>query len=351
MNRFLNSRKCHGTFCILIAFSLIFALAMSASAANIPLYTTGRNNLHDALGRVDLTTDSNKNIRQIDVAVTVHLIGPAPDEEVAEEDFEIDITVKAYDSYGQVYDVNTYYLEGCEIYVEQEIETITYTAAEGVSAVLVEFRLTNEVRGDYFIMPPISWNKLNSVSDITVSKSVHILYDSSCNYTASQLNSYFSSAVEAFSSEFLIDFNCSYTSSSALLNGSSCPNTGTAALCTAACGSLSNCGTNHHKGAGRLLDVATSTSYYTYRFVGHKLCYYDAAKGTHSGVAGLGDRLGKDAITSVYSSSNIARSIQHELTHNLGGSHSTCDSNQLCVLQGDMNYWCDTCRLNILENR
>lgn len=213
-------------------------------------------------------------------------------------------------------------------------------ANESNSAYRKDFRSTESSATPYI-----------SVTYTTVSKSVRILYDSSCSYTASQLNSYFSTAVEAFSSEFFIDFNRAYTSSSTLLNGASCPNTETTALCTAACGALSNCDTMHHKGSGRLLDVATSTSYYTYRLVGHRLCYYDEDEGTHSGVVGLGYRPGKDAITSVYSSTNIARSIQHELTHNLGGSHSTCNSNQRCVLQGDMDYWCDTCRANILANR
>lgn len=179
-------------------------------------------------------------------------------------------------------------------------------------------------------------------------KSARIYYDSSCTYSASELNSFYSSAVSAFVTEFNIEFNRASTSKSSLLNGSNCPNTTNSAICNATCGTLSNCSSSHHKGSGRLYTVNSSSSYYTYNLVGHKLCYYDS---THYEVVGLGSRPGKNAITSVYSSPNVSRSIQHELTHNLGGSHSTCTEGQYCVLKGNMDYWCDACRANILNNR
>jgi hypothetical protein len=46
----------------------------------------------------------------------------------------------------------------------------------------------------------------------------------------------------------------------------------------------------------------------------------------------------KSAISSILTSTNITRSIQHELTHNLGGSHNTCTEGQYCVLKGNFNY-------------
>ena len=101
-------------------------------------------------------------------------------------------------------------------------------------------------------------------------------------------------------------------------------------------------------GEGRRLKLSSLTSYYAYRLVGHALCYYN--NGEHSEVIGSGDVNGKNAITSIATSSNLARSIQHELTHNLGGSHATCNEDQKCVLQGNFGYWCDACRANILEH-
>lgn len=180
-------------------------------------------------------------------------------------------------------------------------------------------------------------------------KSARIYYDSSCTYSESELNSYYTSAVSAFATEFSIEFNRVSTSFSSLLDGSNCPNTANSELCNNTCGSLSNCHISHHKGAERLYTVNSSSSYYTYNFVGHRLCYYN--NGEHSGVNGLGIRPGKNAITSTYSSNDISCSIQHELTHNLGGSHSGCTEGQYCVLKGNMNYWCDACRESILNNR
>ena len=97
-----------------------------------------------------------------------------------------------------------------------------------------------------------------------------------------------------------------------------------------------------------MLNIGTTSNYYTYRLVGHVLCHYDNS--SHTTVVGMGDVLGLNSITSVLSSNNIPRSIQHELTHNLGGSHSTCTTGQLCVLKGNMGYWCDDCKANILNN-
>jgi len=189
-----------------------------------------------------------------------------------------------------------------------------------------------------------------SVTYTIMGKSARILYDSSCPYSASELNNYYSSAVGAFTTEFFIRFNRNSTSYLSSLTGASCPNTDKSSICTEDCGGLSNCNKLHHKSSQRLLNVEQSSSYYTYRLVGHALCYYE--NGQHKGVVGLGNVNGKNAITSVTSSPDIARSIQHELTHNLGGSHNTCDANsQRCVLKGDKDYWCDTCRANILKYR
>lgn len=67
-------------------------------------------------------------------------------------------------------------------------------------------------------------------------------------------------------------------------------------------------------------------------------------------VIGLGNVNGKNSITSTLSTSSLKRSIQHELTHNLGGTHENCTPNQDCVLKGDFNKWCDNCREAIKNN-
>ncbi len=165
-------------------------------------------------------------------------------------------------------------------------------------------------------------------------KDARIYYDSSCTLSTNEMNSYYDTAISAFLSEFNIEFIRNYTSQLSLLDGSSCPNTTISQKCSTTCGSLADCAIYHHKGAGRLYAISSLYSYYTYRLVGHALCCYTDSE--HISVVGLGSCPGKDAITSVLSSIDISRSIQHELTHNLGGSHSTCTSGQYCVLKGDI---------------
>lgn len=171
-------------------------------------------------------------------------------------------------------------------------------------------------------------------------KDARIYYDASCTESASTLTTYFNSATQEIKSTFNIEFKLAYVTFSSLLDGSSCSKT----ICDSSCGALSSCSTLHHKGAGRLIDLLKSSSYYTYRLVGHRLCYYNSS---HGEIIGLGYRPGRDSITSLVSSPNIPRSIQHELTHNLGASHTTCVEYQDCVLKGDMNKWCEKCKTDI----
>ena len=85
--------------------------------------------------------------------------------------------------------------------------------------------------------------------------------------------------------------------------------------------------------------------------MGYSLCTYDTTKSPpHRDVIGLGNVNGLNAISSTLTSKNIQRSIQHELTHNLGGSHKTCTYGQKCVLKGDFNFWCDACSQAIRNN-
>ena len=126
-------------------------------------------------------------------------------------------------------------------------------------------------------------------------------------------------------------------------NGLSCTNSTIGGICTASCGALSSCHNNHHKSGVKLMMATTTTDYYTYRFVGHALCSYDNEKNNHNNVIEVGKAPGFFAITSDYSSSYLARSIQHELSHNLGASHKTCEDTG-CVLDGSsFGSWCETC--------
>ena len=182
-------------------------------------------------------------------------------------------------------------------------------------------------------------------------KNIRILYDSSCSLTVQQITDDFNLATASFASEFGIEFSLQTVSLSTSLNGSSCPNTNIYSVCSTTCGAPSTCATTHHKSATRLLHVNEIGTTYTYRLVGHRLCYYYTNSSTHGGVTGLGEVSGLNSITSTYTSADLARSIQHELTHNLGGSHENCTS-QDCVLRNDyMNSWCDNCRIQIYNHR
>jgi hypothetical protein len=74
----------------------------------------------------------------------------------------------------------------------------------------------------------------------------------------------------------------------------------------------------------------------------------------HGEVIGLGNVNGKNSISSVLTSSNIVRSIQHELTHNLGGRHCDEDTpSEKCVLKAgpnDTSQWCSICSAAIMNN-
>ena len=176
-----------------------------------------------------------------------------------------------------------------------------------------------------------------------------LYYDSGSPYSADTLSLIYSSATNDINRAYCIDFNLVSTSVSGLLNGNECPNTTAGNICTTSCGAHSSCSTKHHKSASRLLNLLSSSSYYTYRLVSHAVCRY--SDGSHNEIVGLGNRPGRNALTSMESTPNLERSIQHELTHNLGGSHTTCNTSQKCVLNGDYGYRCDNCRSAILNER
>ena len=90
---------------------------------------------------------------------------------------------------------------------------------------------------------------------------------------------------------------------------------------------------------------------YTLRIVDYAMCFYYASKATHIGASGLGDLGGYDTTISYLKSPDFERTIQHELTHNLGASHGECDkTTDPCILKNNMNTWCDICKDDILQH-
>jgi hypothetical protein len=196
----------------------------------------------------------------------------------------------------------------------------------------------NSYRDEWILLMPLTYN-------------ARVYYDSGSTLSTSTITEAYNSAVVDIYSTYFIDFNLTSISLSSQLNGASCPNSSVSDICTISCGANSTCGIAHHKSSLRLLNTLQSDNYYTYRLVSHAVCYYDYKEKEHSEVVGLGDCPGRDSLTSMESTTNLVRSIQHELTHNLGGSHNTCISSQKCVLNGDFGYWCDNCYAAILEER
>ena len=183
---------------------------------------------------------------------------------------------------------------------------------------------------------------------VTIEKSGRIFYDSTCTLSTNTMIANYTDAVKAFDTEFDIKFNLTSTSISNLLNGSDCPNSSNSGICTIACGPLAQCNTTHHKG-NILLNVCIHSTYNTVRLVGHRLC--SSTTGTHHDVNGFAKRNGRDsAVTTESINTNVTRTIQHELSHNLGVADGEC-SNQPCIIKGDVNKWCDNCKTIIFQNR
>jgi hypothetical protein len=204
-----------------------------------------------------------------------------------------------------------------------------------------------------------------SVNFDTKSYSTRIYFDSTyanLGGTGAQLVAAYNNATNEFDSTYgmLLTATAGTTTQSTTLNGSDCA-LADGLICNTTCGTLSNCNSNHHKGAARLNGLLTSSSIYTYRIVGHRVCMYS---GTHTEVVGVGNKPGKNATTSSLSTPNLSRSIQHELSHNFGasstGTGGHCDTvtpTEDCVVKSGgssrfkINTWCSNCNQDIWNNR
>jgi len=190
-------------------------------------------------------------------------------------------------------------------------------------------------------------------------KKAQIFYDSTCTLSPSALKSEYDQAAYGIFQQFKIcfDVELSNVKLSSQLNGGSCPVT-TSEICSTdpnICGSIEECATRHHKGA-RLIDtvVDPSNDLYDCRIVGHKLC--TVSYGVHlSTLRGVGTFYGKDTLVSINGTSSepngLRRTIQHELSHNLGADDGACPkANTPCIMNYNTrteNTWCPTCKAAI----
>lgn len=206
----------------------------------------------------------------------------------------------------------------------------------------VEMRSSQSDDRDAWVLEPLDDYQNHSFK-------VRIYYDDSLPYTEDEILEMYREAVAGFVSEFGIVFEMPIIEYMPNLNVSTnCPyksNIGT--ICNSTCGALANCGTEHHKSSERLINLNTSTTYYTIRLVGYAICYND--NGDHDEVWGLGNVNGKNSVITAQSM-HFIETIQHELTHNLGQGHDNCTAFDKCVLKGGINYWCDACKQAINNN-
>ena len=231
----------------------------------------------------------------------------------------------------------------------KQSESLGYVLATSTSSQTNGARLIQDV---YFNDTSYcdEWEILDVLTYAHITYDARILYDASCQYPESVLRSHYETAVNTFLTNFNIRFDIQDIEYSSMLDcNSSCHATTLTQICTTDCADNSSCNTSHHRSSRRLLKVLTSEIYHTYRLVGYAVCRYE--NGDHGRVVGSGNVNGKNSVTSTIITSDLTRSIQHELTHNLGASHNSCNqNNEPCVLKGHTNYWCSACIAAIKAN-
>ena len=193
-----------------------------------------------------------------------------------------------------------------------------------------------------------------------------IRYDGTAvaTHTPSQMTAVHINGVSAFETQFNVKFSLNNNISRDLdLNGSTCTLNNINRHCNQniggePCGPNTNCNSNngHRKSAVRLNGINTISTSYRYRFVGHALCWWrgDILTGEHFSVIGVGNYPGKNSISSTLTSPNLARSVQHEISHNFNAEgDGTCSGNstEWCVFKGNINFWCNKCTNEISDYR
>ena len=221
--------------------------------------------------------------------------------------------------------------------------TGTASATAGSNLKLSDFQSGNNSYQD-------EWELHDVTNYAYITNSARIYFDSGNAFMATAFLQVYQMAASGFLTQFHIEFNLiGITHSTVLDLSSECSASNQNGCCSSVCAPLANCNSLHHRSAYRMLELLKSNSHYTYRLVGYGICYYDGS-GHDEDLIGLGDVNGKNALTSLTRTSNLKVSIQHELTHNLGGSHNTCVAGQRCILKGDLDEWCDACAAAIRDN-
>ncbi|MCL1807871.1 MAG: zinc-dependent metalloprotease [Oscillospiraceae bacterium] len=192
-----------------------------------------------------------------------------------------------------------------------------------------------------------------ALSSSRSTRSVHILYDSTTPAgLLANMNTMFTSSVQAFDNTFGLNFTVAGISQTSLLNGGSCPHSNINQPCVHSnfyCGSY--CNGNHHKSDSRLLDrLPNNYPAHTLGVVGHYLCYQEGLHYQSGGMAlGIYER---NALITNEWPSPLNYLVQHELSHNLGAP----DHGGLvdCVMRNGNPYvtsvWCPSCSLIIQRN-
>lgn len=183
-----------------------------------------------------------------------------------------------------------------------------------------------------------------------ITYSCRIFYDQTVTWAPNELAYAYNNATEKILSTFNLNFNLQTVLYNNALDFDTTCTIGRDVGCTEVCGILHSCEFIHHKGACRLLGHLVADSMHTFRFVNYTLCRYDAEFETHDEVGGIGEVGGNDCILTLPDAQGkLKLFIQHELTHNMGATHDTCDGYN-CVLAGYEDTWCASCEEAIRAN-
>jgi len=233
----------------------------------------------------------------------------------------------------------------------------THTAIVTVSGANVASRSIS-VRFTVNAAPPSTGVVLNA----------SILYDSTYRNNRSQgvvqneLNDIiFPNATDAFDSRFRIDFNLiNVSENSTVLNGGTCPHITTDRVCrhtgTDSCGNARDCDTQHCRSGIRLLDKLEAFHKSNNNFrndfvigvVGHDLCIEElhtnwGRDGEFNGAASVD--MWTSISTAFRGSEQLAATMQHELTHNMGVLGHDCTEGWDCIIADNIiNSWCPRCQ-------
>ena len=174
-----------------------------------------------------------------------------------------------------------------------------------------------------------------------------IYYDPEILDSAAQIRQMFEEATNSFIPTFNIKFNVvAVVEASSLTCSPSCHALLRRDKCPPECGSDTLCATLHHRGGERLLGTLTSSYRHVCRVVGYAVCRYDETQEIkHSAKSGVAVIDGKDTVVADIVQNDLTYVFQHELTHNLGTYDHEDENHEniVCVMDGDINSWCDTC--------